>query len=182
MTVQGSAAVREGTTRGHAEEVAALFHSYHRRLCRYLVSVVADEDLAEDLAQQVFVQAYRALQRGIAPDNAQAWLYRIATNAAFSAMRRRRLRSMLPFGADGHEGPRDDHATRLSERDLLERALACLAKPDAASLLLRFQHDLSYEELAEVLGTSADAAKMRICRARVALREAYLRLSQEAVP
>ena len=181
MTVQGSAAVPEGTTRGHAAELADLFQRYHQRLCRYLVSMVADADLAEDLAQQTFVQAHRALQRGVVPENPQAWLYRIATNAAFSAIRRRRLRSMLPFGADGHAGSRDDHATSLSQRDLLERALACLAKPDAASLLLRFQHELSYEELAEVLGTSADAAKMRICRARVALREAYLRLSQEAM-
>jgi len=74
--------------------------------------------------------------------------------------------------------PREEEG-RLGERELLAQALAHLSKADAASLLLRFQQGLSYEELAEALGTSPAAARMRLSRARAAFREAYLQLERE---
>lgn len=181
MAMEWRVTLSEGLERGDAGAFAAIFDQYHQRMCRYLDSLVADGDLAEDLAQQTFVKAYRALARGDRPQNLSAWLYAIATRTALSALRRRRLIAWLPLAAGDavrRTAPREEEG-RLGERELLAQALAHLSKADAASLLLRFQQGLSYEELAEALGTSPAAARMRLSRARAAFREACLQLERE---
>ena len=87
----------EKVRRGDVEAFADIFEEYHLRICRYLCSLVNDGDLAEDLAQQTFVKAYKALVKGSPPGNLNAWLYTIATNTALSALRRRRLIAWLPI-------------------------------------------------------------------------------------
>ncbi len=172
----------ERVRRGDVEAFADIFEEYHLRICRYLCSLVNDSDLAEDLAQQTFVKAYKALVKGSPPGNLNAWLYTIATNTALSALRRRRLIAWLPIhgSAQAARSPGQDQEALTGERELLLQALGRLAKTEVACLLLRFQHDLSYDELADVLGTSVPAARMRVSRARAAFREAYLHLAEEA--
>lgn len=171
----------EGVRRPGREAFAAIFDEYHLGVCRYLCSLVDDAALAEDLAQQAFVKAYRALTAGRAPENVRAWLFTIATRTALSALRRRRVVAWLPLAphrAAPGAGGREEEG-RLANRELLHQALRALPEPDAACLLLRFQQGLSYDELARVLHTTVPAAKMRLSRARAAFREAYLQLSQE---
>ncbi len=176
-----SVTLSERVRRGDMIAFGAIFDEYHQRICRYLCSLVSDGDLAEDLAQQTFVKAYQALAGGVLPESLSAWLYAIATRTALSALRRRRLIAWLPLSmgdAARHSLAREQEA-RLGEHEHVAQALARLPKGDAACLLLRFQQGLSYEELADVLGISAAAARMRLSRARAAFREAYLQLDQE---
>lgn len=164
-------------------EFTDIFETYHGRIFRYLDTLLHGSSLAEDLTQDTFVKVYEALTRGASPDNLNAWLYAIATNTALSALRRRRLLSWLPLGKGAHSdpvAPSRDLAERTADQDLLLRAFARLPQGDAACLLLRFQHDLTYEEVARVLNVSAPAAKMRVHRARAAFRAAYLSLKLEA--
>jgi RNA polymerase sigma-70 factor, ECF subfamily len=176
-------AQRGGAKVSETAAFAAVFEGYQARIFRYLRSLVGEPALAEDLAQDTFVKAYKALAQGHPPDNLNAWLYAIATNTALSALRRRRLIAWLPLQAspEAHEKPgAADHEGATGEQELINQVLAALPKTDAACLWLRFQHDLSYAELAHVLGTTVPAAKMRLSRARAAFRELYLRLNQEA--
>jgi len=162
---------------------AGLFAASRARVCRYVRSLVRDDALAEDLAQDVFLKAYRALRQGPPPDNLNAWLYAIATNTALSALRRRKLIAWLPLhgSAEAEERPAaPDLATLAGDRELIAQTLRRLPKQDAACLLLRFQEHLSYAELASALGVSLSAAKSRVCRARATFCETYLELSQEA--
>jgi RNA polymerase sigma factor (sigma-70 family) len=165
-----------------AQPFAEIFATYHAGILRYLGALLRDPSLAEDIAQETFVKAYQALPR-TAPTNLKAWLYAIATNAAFSALRRRRILAFLSFGTlathDAEIEPTDPWR-RVEERELLIRALQRLSKRDAACLLLHFQQGLSYAELATVLGVSVPAAKMRLSRARAAFRDRYVSLSEEA--
>jgi len=181
MAMEWCVTLAERLKRGDTGAFAAIFDQYHLRICRYLDSLVADGDLAEDLAQQTFVKAYKALTEGSVPENLGAWLYTIATRTALSALRRRRLIAWLPLGLGeaAQRGLPGEQEARLGEREVLAQALARLSKTDAACLLLRFQQGLSYEELAQVLGTSTAAARMRLSRARAAFREAYLQLERE---
>ncbi|MHB1132751.1 MAG: RNA polymerase sigma factor [Chloroflexota bacterium] len=165
-----------------AGDFDALFATYRGRICRYLFSLVGDEAQAEDLAQDAFLKAHRALAGGQRPENAQAWLYTIATNAALSHLRRRRLIAWLPLPAGGEAESK--HAVpgpeaQAGERDLIRRTLARLSPAEAACLLLRFQSDLTYAEVAAALGTSEAAAKTRVCRARAAFCQVYQSLSRE---
>jgi len=166
-----------------ALDFAAVFETYHARILRYLDTLVRDYRLAEDLTQDTFLKAYRALARGSPPENLNAWLYTIATNTALSALRRRRILSWVPFSSnDDPDGTvrAGDFADHSAETDLLLRALARLSKSDAACLLLRFQQGLSYEEVAQALDLSIPAAKMRLSRARASFRTIYLSLRSEA--
>ncbi|MDI7277475.1 MAG: sigma-70 family RNA polymerase sigma factor [Anaerolineae bacterium] len=171
----------ERVRHGDVASFEAIFEEYHQRICRYLCSLVGDLDLAEDLAQQTFLKAYRALGRGSPPENLKAWLYAIATNTALSALRRRKLMQRLSFypQAERIRSPGPDQETRLGQQELLRQTLETLPPADSACLLLRLQQGLSYGELAEIMGTSIPAARMRLSRARAAFREAYLQLSGE---
>lgn len=172
------ARVRDGDPAAFAE----IFEAHHERILRYLCRLIGDPDAAEDVAQETFVKAYRALSRGSSCDNLDAWLHAIATNTALSALRRRRIIAWLSLDGNREAESRailPDHAGRLGERELIDRAFAKLSRADAACLLLRFQQGLEYPELAAALGISVTAARMRLSRARAAFREAYLRLSQE---
>lgn len=169
----------ERVRHSQVEAFETIFEQYNLPICRYLCSLVSDADLAEDLAQQTFLKAYRALSRGAPPDNLKAWLYAIATNTALSALRRRKVIQWLPFNAVANKAPGPGLEAHLGQQDLMARAFAKLPKRDVACLLLRFQHGLSYVELAEILSTSVPAVRMRISRARAAFREAYNHLSQE---
>ena len=159
---------------GDAGAFSALFEAYHAQITGYLYRLVGDREVAEDLAQDTFIKAYRALGRTSDDLNFRAWLYRIATNTATSYFRRRKIIQWLPFGPATPEPTGDARlAEALGERELIEAALARLNAGYATVLLLRHQQGLSLEETAAVLGTSVNAAKVRLFRARRAFVEAY---------
>lgn len=176
------APTRASTRPNDVIDFATIFDTYHARLLRYLDTLLRDPSLAEDVAQDTFLKAYQALERGAVPENLNAWLYAIATNTALSSLRRRRVLGWFPLARDP-EPEAVDHSEGLDERaakkELILTALACLSKLDAACLLLRFQQGLSYGELAVVLKVSLPAAKMRLCRARASFRAIYVFLSSE---
>ena len=79
-----------------------MFTRYHGRIYGYLVGMVGDAEQAQDLTQDTFLKAYKALPRTsdlVLP----AWLYRIATNTALDALRHRRRLTWLPFTPDDEE-------------------------------------------------------------------------------
>lgn len=164
------------------DDFATIFEQYRSRIYRYLCHLVHDAELAEDLAQETFLKAYRALSQKSRPENMSAWLYAIASNTAFSALRRRKLIAWLPFHGNAEvarKAARSSHEARLGERELVAQALAKLPERDAACLLLHFEQGLSCAEVAEVLGMSPTAAKTRLYRARAAFCRAYQGLSRE---
>jgi RNA polymerase sigma-70 factor (ECF subfamily) len=158
---------------GDSAAFERLFERYHAPILNYLHRMVGDRALAEDLTQDAFVKAYRALPT-TRPDLAfKAWLYRIATNTAISHLRRRKLVRWVPFLAG------QDHATGESiERSVgrkhdVEQALSQLPQHYAAVLLLRHYQGLSLAETAQALDITENAAKLRLFRARKAFAEVY---------
>jgi len=124
---------------------------------------------AEDLAAQVFEQAWRAApglqDRGLPP---RAWLFGIARNVVAEHRRGlfRRPPALELSAFDGDE-PGVDHSTDQLE---LARAIAALPRADAEVVTLRFLHGLSVQETAEAMHTSADGVKARQSRALKKLR------------
>ncbi|MCU0493068.1 MAG: RNA polymerase sigma factor, partial [Chloroflexaceae bacterium] len=81
----------------HQELVAGWFQELHPGIFRYLVRLLDDQESAADLTQETFIRALTALVNQPVPDNPSAWLYRIATNLAYDAMRRRNRLRWLPL-------------------------------------------------------------------------------------
>lgn len=156
---------------GDAAAFAEIFERYHQRIVNYLYGLVHDRELANDLAQDSFLKAYKALPRMDDDLRLGPWLYRIAGNTAFSALRRRKLIRWLPLLNDGIETSAADG--EIVEAEAVHRALAKLSPKYAAPLLLHSHEGLSCEEIAAILGISAGAVKTRLFRAREAFRAAY---------
>ena len=170
---------RAGVGPARAEEVDGafdeMFTRYHGRIYGYLLGMVGDAEQAQDLTQDTFLKAYKALPR--TPDLVlPAWLYRIATNTALDALRHRRRLTWLPFTPDDEErwaAPGADLPTRCAEREAVQSALARLTPPQRACLLLRARDGLSVAEAARALGLSPATVKVTLSRAKERFRAAY---------
>lgn len=147
--------------------VDSLFRAHAPELGRYLVSMVRDRSLAEDLLQDTFQDALRARAKLAGIENERAWLYGIARHRALAALRRgRRFQRALVRLGGSYETEHDDDGGVIALFDLLERELA----PDLRGLvLLRYVHGFQATELAEMTGLSPDAVRQRLARGRTRL-------------
>ncbi len=157
-----------------------IFETYRPAISRYLTGMVRDAALAEDLCQDTFVSAYKALAS--LHDEAQLapWLYRIATNKAISALRRKRLIAWVPFDVYVHDrSSRRDIADDVAAGDAVARALDRLPH-DQVACLLGHAEGLTYADLSMALDCSLAAVKQRLYRARLAFRAAYALETRDA--
>jgi RNA polymerase sigma factor (sigma-70 family) len=162
--------VRAGDRTAAAQaRVEGLVRGYQTKLARYLRRMVGDAEVALDLTQDVFLSAYRVLQADPQRELTAGWLYRAATNGAISFLRRRKILRILPLDREV-----DRSTWRIDERSAasvdLQAAIARLAPEQSAALLLTSYAGYSSHEAAEMLGTTSDAVRQRVCRAVRVLR------------
>jgi RNA polymerase sigma-70 factor (ECF subfamily) len=155
----------------HHDEI----HAYLWRLLRNAGGAGADAE-AEDLAQDVFLRAYRAFGRLRAGSNHRAWLYKIATNCAYTALKqgRRRASQHVPLDDDAHAAAAPSLDQRLAESEALEqvdRAVAALPPKQRMAVVLRYVQELDYETVAQALDCSVDSARANVYQALRRLRQ-----------
>jgi RNA polymerase sigma-70 factor (ECF subfamily) len=168
---------------GDSSAFAALLRRHQspvRALLRRLT--VGDEALADDLAQETFIQAFRKLDQFRSDAKFSTWLYRIAYNAFLMQLRSRRLEYSLDavdeFAAEGEEASTDvaagspsfEHTADL--RMDLAGAMAGLSPAERAALVQCYYLDLSHDEAAKVLNCPVGTVKTHILRAKHKLRNA----------
>jgi len=130
----------------------------------------------QDLMQEIFLQVWRSLGQFEGRASASTWSYRVALNTAMSWQRNQRLRqaNRQPiFEIHDVPEPGGDGAAHAESRELIERlygAIRQLPKGDAALVLL-YLDDLSYRQIAEVLGISESNVGVKLNRAKKALAE-----------
>ncbi|MBN1310429.1 MAG: RNA polymerase sigma factor [Anaerolineae bacterium] len=130
----------------------------------------------EDLAQEVFLRAYKAYPRLRANSNARAWLYKIATNCAYTLLKRSRRRPFdVPLWDETDEPaadePSPDDLASLGESvGVLREAVVTLPPQQQAALLMRYIQGLEYAEVAQALGSSEEAARANVYQAIRRLR------------
>ena len=161
--------------RGDRAAFSELVARFQNRIYRFLVRLTRSPDDALELTQETFLHAYQALARWKPDARLSTWLFRIARNQALDRLRRARhvqfvpldelLTSQLPASS-----PTPDAALQARQRiTALEAALAQLSLEHREILLLRDIEDLSYDDIAQVLGISLGTVKSRIARARAGL-------------
>jgi RNA polymerase sigma-70 factor (ECF subfamily) len=155
----------------HAEGFAALVRRYQNALYRYGRGLGLDHDTALDLVQEAFIKAYERRDQCRDADRVQAWLFRVFRNTMLDWAKNVRRTEMSILDVD-EPAAADDFGERHALREALGTALAALPPILREAFLLRHDQGHSYEEVAEIAGTSLSAAKMRVARAREALREA----------
>ncbi|HET9111480.1 MAG TPA: RNA polymerase sigma factor [Ktedonobacterales bacterium] len=153
----------------------AFVREHQRAILNYLWRMLGDEQSAYDLTQEVFVRAWQRFEAVRGYTAPRAWLFRVATNLAISALRGRRPLSSVDLLPAEQQPAMSDPAWRVVERDHVRAALDALAPRRRAALTLREVYGLSCAEIARALGISEAATRMTLSRAREQFREAYLR-------
>jgi len=139
--------------------------------------MVRDLALAEDLRQQVFLEAYRDFDRFKGHSSVRAWLFGIANHRCLDALKAQQGHGKLIEnneeamlgGEDPGPGP-IEHVDRALLIAALEECLNKLSPDVRATVLMRFQTGATYEEMAEPLAAAADALQVRVARALGRLR------------
>jgi RNA polymerase sigma-70 factor, ECF subfamily len=185
--------------RGDLAAFEVLVNKYQRPVMNLVYRTLRDATEAEDLTQAVFVQVFKSASRYRPTARFSTWLYTIARNLCLNELRRRTrhpAESLDAASAAGEDAAarqvvdrRQPDPTEMALRDELEekiaQALAELPENQRTALLLFRNEELSYEEIARILGCSLSATKSLIHRARETLKgqlRPYLRTGAWKAP
>lgn len=180
---------RTGGDEAPPADFDAFFARHERPLYAYLRRLLPSDEVAVELAQEAFFRAWSHFTQIQRYDRPEAWLYRVATNLAISALRRRQptpLSQLLGRRRSEHgDGDEPDESMdallvapldleeQTAERDAISRALGRLGERERAALLLRAVQGFSYEDVAEALGVSVGNARQILARGRQRFRQIY---------
>jgi RNA polymerase sigma-70 factor, ECF subfamily len=163
LNSQKAAADRPDFTALVGEHWTAVFRLAH--------ALTGDAHAAEDVTQETFLRAWKRFDTFQPGTRLRAWLFRIATNACFDEERKRRRGPTEPLTADAPaSGPAPGQALETAERcAILRAALDGLSELTRLVFHLRAQEDLSFREIAEIAGTTEQAARWHMHHARTKL-------------
>lgn len=169
---------------GDVARLSILFDRYHLPLFDFLSRTTGDRTTAEDLVQDVFVRILKYRETYRNHTRFETWVFRIARNARADYFRTRPSTECL---AQEHETatPGPDPMQQLErerEADRLKQALLQLPEDQRELLVLARYRLMKYERIGELLGIETGAVKVRVHRAMKALREIFLRLTDEDRP
>ncbi len=147
---------------------------YTASVYRFLVSLQATSDDAEDALQECFVSAWRSAATYRGSDSARGWLFSIARNALSKQYRRKvgepdEMEPLEQLGARAGWGASSDFSVRFEVEDELEWAMGQLPREEREAVTLRDLEGLTGGETAEALGLSLAALKSRLHRGRLHL-------------
>ena len=158
---------------GDQRAFQALVVKYQRRIARHVARYVRRAGDVEEVVQDAFIRAYRGLASFRGDSSFYSWLYRIATNAAFSFLKKDSPEVQLDERPDEGFDPgiTDDQTPErvlLAKQigDVVERAMARLQPELAEALVLYEVEGKSYNEIAQMMGTPVGTVRTRIFRAR----------------
>jgi RNA polymerase sigma-70 factor (ECF subfamily) len=162
---------------GDSEAFRLVFERYSRPVISFIFDMVNDRGLAEELTQETFVRAYRAMRTMRKDTKLSTWLFGIARNVARESIRAR-------IRANSHVHLADKSVLDLSDNkpvpvdgllskelnDLIRRSLAALDEDKRLVFTLKVLHQCSYEEISEITGFSVAKLKTDLHRARAEMR------------
>jgi RNA polymerase sigma-70 factor (ECF subfamily) len=149
---------------------AELVERYHARLLFYLAKLLGQTHRAEDVLQEVWLDAWRGLPRLAEAGAWRVWLYRIARDRASRELRRRRLPTAASESLET-VGETADNELSAEELALVRAAIDQLPAEQREAVLLRYVEGMSYDEIAAVAGCQLGTVRSRLHYAKQTLKE-----------
>lgn len=161
--------------RGEDLAYAALYNRYKRHIYCFCLKMIGDEDEVKDIVQEVFLKMYEHRWQLANPSRFRAWLFMIARNQCFTHYRDSKHMTPIDHTWSGSESLEAESVVQEIERNeevLLVRSFIDQLKPEYREVIvLREYQGLSYEEIADVIGTTIAAIKAKLFKARKELYE-----------
>ena len=151
-----------------------LFARHHVRVYRFVLRLVRNQTLAEDLISEVFLDVWRQAGKFEARSTVSTWLLAIARFKALSSLRKRSEEELDEEAAAAIEDPGDDPEVAVQKKDkseVLRKAIAQLSPEHREIIDLVYYHEKSVEEVAEIVGIPENTVKTRMFYARKKLAE-----------
>lgn len=155
-----------------------LIETYQKPVYQVIRRMVLIHEDADDLTQNTFIKAYRALDKFEGNSTLFTWLYRIATNESLTFLEKKKKRFF--FSIDDHQKKMEnylDHSPSLTGEEIERKLQKSLLKlPDKQRLVfhLKYEEELSYEEMSQITGTSVGALKASYHHAVKKIEQALL--------
>jgi RNA polymerase sigma-70 factor, ECF subfamily len=157
---------------GDTDLFGILIQRHQDSLHRVAYSMVQDADVASDLVQDALIRAFSNLHRCRDTQRFRVWVMAMVRNRCLDYLKERRRQDVpLDAAAEAQSGNGTDALDSLAARTELQRALDALPPTLREAFLLRHVEDMAYEDMAEVLDATVAGVKMRVSRAREALRQ-----------
>jgi RNA polymerase sigma factor (sigma-70 family) len=162
---------------GDHQAYAGLVNRYQNYVFTLSLRMVKNREDAEEVAQDVFVKAYKYLADFRGDSKFTTWLYTIVNNTSISFLRKKRLdvqsldnENVFHMADNIDSGMRANQVEQKSRQAMVNEAIGLLNPDDAQIITLFYKAEQSLEETAQVLGIEVNAAKVRLHRARTRLK------------
>lgn len=159
-----------------------IYQEWNQPIFLYILRLVGNREQAEDLTQETFEKAFRALPKTGAGLKLAAWLYRIGTNTAYDALRRRKLIAFLPWQDLDYElaaAEGQDPQFLCETRELFQATLERMPRGYRAALLYYRVDGREPAEIASLLGVAPSGIKTYLSRAQLCFLQHYTALGGE---
>lgn len=178
MTSESEQLCLEKAKSGDREAFGELVRMHHRRMWKVALHLLGSTSEADDVVQETFLRAFRAIDRFDGKSELSTWLYRITVNLSLNALRARKRAAAVDIGdprlgaalRSGQQDPADDAESRQATLRLLE-ALDKLSLTLRTTVVLVALEGLSHRQVGEVLGCAEGTVAWRIHEARRLLKE-----------
>ncbi len=165
--------------RGDADAFEQLVVAYRDQVFRLALRMCGSEADADEVAQEAFLSAWKALPNFRGESQFSTWLYQLTTHAAIDLMRREKRQIAAAditevSAADPAPSPQQQ-AEQSEQREIVRDAILQLAPEQREVVVLRFMEELSYEEIGAVLKLPSGTVKSRLNRAKAQLKEILLK-------
>lgn len=174
-SVDDDALQLEKVARGDPKAIGVLYQRHHKRVFHFIQRFVNDPQIAEDLANDVFIEVWQKAPTYEGRSKVSSWLLGVARYKALSEMRKRKpVHSKSEEILDSLEDEADDPEMASQKRDkgaAIKRCMASLSRDHRVILELIYYHEKSIEEVAEILDIPKNTVKTRTFHARKQLSE-----------
>lgn len=171
MTAESTLILRALARRDN-DAFSALVRMHQGKIRSYLLRLCKNYDLADDMAQETFLTAFRKLQSYKGEGNFSGWLFRIAHNCFLQHLRKtkRRIEITDQYGVQ-HELQEQQYDSISTEQMDLEQALGQLNSDETAAITLCHSHGFSHREVSDILDMPLGSVKSNISRGKTKLKE-----------
>ncbi len=163
---------------GDQQAYAALVNRYQNYVFTLALRFTKNREDAEEVSQDIFIKAYRALADFRGASKFSTWLHTIVNNTCITFLRKKKLdvhsldnENVFSRADNIDSGSRADTVEQKSRQAMVNEAIALLNPDDAQIITLFYKAEQSLEETAQVLGIEVNAAKVRLHRARARLKD-----------